>query len=443
MGMTRRGLSKAIIGGPIGSVLSRERTQNARSSVWSTIQGDPSHTGYRNSSSESPIPGGSLWEVDVSEELSASPVVTTDAVLVGTEDGRFLAVELENGTQRWERNGTAQIDNPATIDHDSVYVELDEGTVSALDVQTGQTRWRTDLEAAMYTNSGPVLANGTLYTGDIAGNMYAIDAASGEIRWKTQPQPESPKGTIAVHDGRIYLASDLMMGALDAEDGDQIWTTRFEGEVWGPAWGPPTVDEDIYLALGPNPPMVAAFSTETGGVRWTYRTTEKSDLVDRTPEKRISIMPWSPIVMEDAIITADTGGAVASVTKDDGSEQWRYTIDGYPNHLPVATEETVYIPTKEGLVAHWMSSGKVRWRALDGNTPTSPALASDRLIVSTKEGNLIAFGKERSSGDSWGTILGVGSAGLLGLGGGLLAALGGGAYAAWRRWGPESSPHDS
>lgn len=380
----RREFSRAVIAGATGLSMTDIGSANQNQSAWVTIQGNPAHTGYRSSSMKSPIPGRSLWEFGVSEELSASPVVTDGAVFVGTEDGRVVAFELEDGARRWERSGSSEIENPLAVGQGSVYASLDEGTVQSLDTQTGETRWRSNLEAAMYTNSGSVLANETLYTGDIAGNMYAIDVTTGDVRWKTQPEPKSPKGTIAVHNGRIYLASDLMLGAIDAADGTQLWTTRLEEPVWGPAWGPPTVDEDVYLALGPNPPMVAAFSTETGDVKWTYKTTEQSDVEDRTPEERVSIFPWSPIVTEAAIIVADTGGAIASVTKDDGSERWRYRIDEYPNHLPVASGETVYVPTEEGLVAVSMSSGEVRWRTLDGDTPTSPALARDRLVVSTK-----------------------------------------------------------
>lgn len=424
--VSRRRFTAALIGGPVTFASLAAVGRSSESTVWSTVQGDAGHTGYRGAIRDSQFGSGVIWEIGVGQELMASPVVADETVVVGTKDGRVGAFDLRDGTQRWEREGTAEIRRAATVDDSTAFVNLDAKTMYALDIRTGETRWRTELESRMYVNGGPVFADGTLYTADFAGYAYAIDANSGEIQWRRELNAGSPVGTIAVNDGRIVATPNLIVNMLNAEDGREVWT----GDIGTTVWGPPTIADDVYLPIGGDPSLVAAISKETGELRWTATTSEEPASDEPANQGVTSVRPRSPIVTDDAVITADTGGTILAVDKADGNEIWRHTVEASPLHHPVATRKTVYIPTHEELFALSMSSGEVRWRALEGKTPTSPALAGDRLVVSTRDGKLIALGDERTVLDTWGTEIGAGTTGLLGLGG----------YGAYRYLRSEQSP---
>lgn len=410
--VSRRRFTGALVGGPSTFASSTAVGRGSDSPSWSTVQGDTTHTGYRGSIRDSPFGSSVIWEIDIGNELMASPVVADETVIVGTKDGRVGAFDLRDGTQRWVREGTTEIRRAAAVDDSTAFVNLDGQAMYALDIRTGETRWRTDLESRMYVNGGPVFADGTLYTADFAGNAYAIDANSGKIQWRRELTAGSPVGTIAVSDGRIVAAPNLIVNMLNAEDGQSIWTE----EIGTIVWGPPTITNDVYLPIGGDPSVVAAISKETGELQWTATTSEEPASDEPANQGVTSVRPRSPIVTDDAVITADTGGTILAVNKADGSEIWRHTVEASPLHHPVATRGTVYLPTHQGLIALSMASGEVRWRALEGKTPTSPALVGDRMVVSTRDGKLIALGDEGSTLAKWRTEIGVGTAGLLGLG---------------------------
>lgn len=390
----------------IGFRLKQKSTSTAYGALWRTVQGDAAHTGYCRSGRTARIDGHVVWKVDLGGKIEAAPVVADGAAVTATADGRIAAFELDGGTKRWERRGSVAISAAPAVDSDAVYVQLTEGSMHALDLRTGETLWRTGLEVSPSGISGSVLVDGTLFISD--GVVYAIDVVAGDVRWEVDPRTGDPSGP-AVSDGRVFLADTAIAEALDAEDGTQIWTTEFGTRVWGP----PTVGDDVYLPLGP-PNVIGAFSKTTGDRKWTVSITDEPT----------DTFAAAPVVTEETVIAADRDGAVAAVSQTDGSVRWRHSVDGLLDHHPVACGDTVYLPTTEGVVALSMTSGEEQWRTRVGEIPKSPALAGDRLLVTTSDGHLVALGTESGFLDRWGLELGMGlGAGLTGLGG----------YAACRR----------
>lgn len=397
--LTRRELSKMFIGSSIGGVLPGVGTRDDQHIVWPTAQGNAARTGYCHSDESAEIDGGVVWEAEVSAKIKTPAVVSNGAVVVATTDGLVAAFNLKNGEKRWEHNGTAGIERSPTVDHDTVYVYLEEGWMHALDLRTGETRWRTDLKNDLHGVSSSAIVDGVLYIG--SGVTYAIDAASGEIHWKVVSDTGNPTG-LAVNDGRVFMGSTGTAEALNAEDGRQLWKAEIETRIWGLA----TIGGDVYYSYGP-PNVVAAFSRETGNRRWLFSITEEPH----------DVIVAGPIVIGDTIVAVDRNNNVAAADRADGSVRWRYSVDGKLDHHPVACQDRVYLPTDKGVVALSMSTGNVQWRTEVGELPTSPAIASDRLIVTTRNGRVLALGAEQRLLDRWGTELGAGAAGLIGLGG--------------------------
>lgn len=396
--LTRRELSKAFVGSSIGGVLPRVNSRDEGRAVWQTFHGDAAHTGYCQGGDD-PISGDVLWDDDLDEEIRASPVVADGAMVVATTDGRVVAFELDDGTKRWERQGSNDIKWTPAVDSKSVYVYLNEGEMHALDVRTGESRWRLGFEVTPLEIDRSVLVDDVLYIG--TPYVWAIDTASGNILWKATPEEQAPTG-LAVSDDRVFIASRGVAEALDVADGSQIWRSEYEEAMWSPL----TIGDDIYLPLAP-PAEIWALSTETGELRWKTQITK---------EPRESIAT-SPIVTDEGIIAADHKGTVAALSDDDGSVQWRYSLDGDMDDHPVACGETLYIPTDGDMVALSTSTGEVQWRTEVGELPNSPAIVGDRLLVTTEGGRVLALGSERGFLERWGAELGAGTAGLLGLGG--------------------------
>jgi outer membrane protein assembly factor BamB len=75
--------------------------------------------------------------------------------------------------------------------------------------------------------STPVVANGVVYSQDLASNVQAIELESGEVLWtkRFDEVTQGPNG-VAVDDGMVFGATASNAFALDQETGKQLWTKK-------------------------------------------------------------------------------------------------------------------------------------------------------------------------------------------------------------------------
>ena len=170
----------------------------------------------------------------------------------------------------------------------------------------------------------PVIGNGSVYFGDLRGNVYAVRADTGALVWKTRAD-DHPLAVITgspkLESGRLYVpvsGRDESIAAtnpayecctfrgsivaLDAGTGMRIWQTYTVRDVpkpvgqnkagtrtWGPSgvavWSAPTLDLQkrvIYAGTGvnySNPPTdtsdaIVAFDLDSGRLLWARQFTE-------------------------------------------------------------------------------------------------------------------------------------------------------------------------
>ena len=150
--------------------------------------------------------GGSLrWSFHGAGGQKISPSIGGDGtVYVGSRSGKFYAIDGHTGTMRWsvplDRCG-----GPPTIGLDgTVFVFCHDGALHALDGATGRPRW-----ALPGATSNPVLdVDGTLYLGLAPQAFAAVDSTAGAPKWRLEL--ESP----AVATGAIGADGTLYTGAL-------------------------------------------------------------------------------------------------------------------------------------------------------------------------------------------------------------------------------------
>lgn len=210
----------------------------------------------------------------------SQPVVTSEALFTGSQDGRVYALGLADGCTYWTFDADAEVRVSPTLGVDA--------------------RGQPD----------------RLYFGDFAANVYALDARSGTLIWKRSVR-DHPAGTITgsptLHAGRLFVpmssteivsAMDDQYGcctfrggvtALDAATGKPLWrvytteaaklagTNRNGKPAFGPSgapvWSPPTVDAKrglLYFGTGENysspandkSDAIIAVEAATGRIRW-------------------------------------------------------------------------------------------------------------------------------------------------------------------------------
>ena len=220
----------------------------AGANAQSMFRGDAAHAGaYR---SEGPRQFHRVkWKFPTGDRIVSSPVLQSNVIYFGGDDGNVYAVDAADGHQLWKHKTGGPVPSTPAVEGDTLYVGSYDGKLHALDTRTGATRWKFStggerrfeakgLHGYQPKNqtmadifdvflSSPVVARGTVYFGSGDGNVYALDAVSGAMKWKFQTG-DVVHASPAYADGVLYFGSwDSYFYAVDAETGKEKW--RFHG----------------------------------------------------------------------------------------------------------------------------------------------------------------------------------------------------------------------
>jgi len=209
------------------------------------------------------LTGEFLWELPLGGAVASSPVLVDlprqsegdadggpvspdpnapkDLLLVGTDNGDEIAVDLRTREELWRYSTDGKVRREPVIAEGVAYVSNSREQVFGLDLRTGAWRWQYEQPLQPgFTVSGyagltyqPSSDGGRLYTGFGNGKVVALDAGSGEALWLASVAPPEG-GDFADCDstplldeagGRVYVAGQQTgVYALDIEDGSQLWS---------------------------------------------------------------------------------------------------------------------------------------------------------------------------------------------------------------------------
>jgi outer membrane protein assembly factor BamB len=110
--------------------------------------------------------------------------VTSDLVVLGSNDGHVHAFDLTTGTRRWEQGRPGWVvSTPASEPGGDTFFVGDDGDgLSALAGATGAERWRARTGGDVA--SSPLIVGGLVVHGSHDGTLRAWDAATGAARWQ-------------------------------------------------------------------------------------------------------------------------------------------------------------------------------------------------------------------------------------------------------------------
>lgn len=195
---------------------------------WPQYQHDASRTGY-NPSTAVPRSFGETWSRGFPGDgisSTAQPIVFETSVFLGTERGVFYAFHIHTGKALWERQLDGPVVHTAAANQRAVFAATLSGSAYALDRSNGATLWEVNTDASFGSAVLLVDALDRLYVTDRMGRVYSLDTITGEEIWQTDlgfPVFQSP----SYGNGRVYIgAEDLKLYALDAADGQILWTSK-------------------------------------------------------------------------------------------------------------------------------------------------------------------------------------------------------------------------
>lgn len=185
----------------------------------------------------------------------------------------------------------------------------------------------------------------------------ALDAATGAEVWAADlavgkgysggGDGDGPRSTPAVSDGLVFvLTPDLVLHALNAQDGKALWTHRLIEEYgaknisWNSA-ASPVVEGDLVLVMGGGAGQsLLAFHKKTGEIAWKA---ESEAITHATPV-------LATIQGERQVIFYCQSGLVA-LSVNTGKLLWKYPVkySGSSAASPVASGDIVYCSAGYGV----------------------------------------------------------------------------------------------
>ncbi len=176
-------------------------------------------TGYDANSGEQ------LWVYEstvpaLSLRGTSSPIIISNFVLAGFENGNVVSVAIDNGTLNWssriavptgrsEIERIVDIDGDLLIDGGTVLAPSYQGYLSRIDIATGRTLWRVEESSITGASAG----FGNVYISDDRGHIKAYrQGAQDDMVWQNDQldlrevsKPVSFSNYIAVGDFEGYL----------------------------------------------------------------------------------------------------------------------------------------------------------------------------------------------------------------------------------------------
>lgn len=309
------------------------------------------------------------WEKGTGSLLEFPPVVAYGRVYVGTNDGRFIAVNAEKGHIVWQKNFSRCIAASPTIGEEVIYQPLMDpypcrehkqdaaGYVVALDPDTGRELWR--FEAGVVETS-PLVVGNLLYFGSWDKKMYAVDVNTHKAVW-TFPTGDQVKAGPAYDRGTLYFASyDNKVYAVDARTGKLRWSASGTANFYAT----PTVAYGRVF-IGNTDGRVYAFGQDSGHLLWAKATG--------------GYVYSSAAVWQKTVYVGSYSKRFYALDAGSGDVKWSFDAGGEISGAPTVLDGVVYFSTLEektfGLDAE---SGKKLWEFDDGKY--SPVVADKERV---------------------------------------------------------------
>ena len=341
-----------------------------------------------------------LWKARSSPCALTRPLISGKMLFIGACDGKFYALDKQNGEVIWSHNATGEgaaggFEIAPLLGHGLLITGTtgscsarDSGYVYAFDPQSGAVRWKLQVGAGsdIFVSLDEYDPKSPIVFGTRDGEWVSVEASSGKVNWRFRATPSGANcrnRTSVATDGVhvCFLALDGTLHCLEGKSGQELWKRKPDVEVTtdvlmykdvlyfgsadkhiyglNPEEGKPLVqlrtpytpvlaiaetDKDgegeFEFSYGTNGDAgktgVMSFGDEFESVRWTRSSTERWS--SGQPE------PWGKVV-----IAGSCRGDIVAYRVGNGEPQWHAHVDGCIGAL-THDDSTLYIAVREGAV---------------------------------------------------------------------------------------------
>ena len=340
--------------------------------------------------------GDVLWDTETDSAMSFSGSYYEGKLLkAGEQDNTFYCFDAETGQILWKYNPGSHlgywISGSATA-YDIVYELNKDGNLYALDVNTGQLLWKHEGPGYLFWPGWPVVADGKVYatTGQRAAydpytleysesEFVCLDAYTGQVIWEMDIETHSPRDSIAVAYGNLYIIPGFVkeMTMDQYETYNEVWCIGGTTESWS-MWRNDSENSGA-----------SEFGPSELNLRWSFKTNGG--------------VGSTPIVAEGRVYFASQDKNVYCVDTNDGRFYWSFATEARIKSSLAISDGKVYVGPDDGNVYCLDAvTGNVIWETFAGGfieaafkavtgVRSSPIVVENRVYVGSLDANLYCF----------------------------------------------------
>lgn len=253
--------------------------------------------------------GSQLWKISVSSEVLSVPVVANGIVILRTTDGSVVALKEKTGEKIWsyEHNVpalTVRGTGAPLIIEDTLIEGYDNGKLMALRLEDGKYVWessvtipkgRSEVERLVDIDVDPIEARGVIYTASYNGGTTAVSILDGDVLWRNEAV--SSYTGLSQDDQYLYISnSEGHVLQLDKRTGASLWEQK---ELHGRRLTSPVVYQG-YVVVGDVEGYVHWLSSTDG--RQLGRVQVAGEAIDA-----------KPVVVGDTVYIYAKDGTLAAI----------------------------------------------------------------------------------------------------------------------------------
>ena len=247
------------------------------------------------------------WRVRLNGEVLAAPAISEKAVAVRTVDGKLRALSPKDGHELWTQDQqvprlSLRGTSGPVIAGDITLCGFDNGKVIAVNMNDGSLQWeatvapphgRTELERLVDVDSTPHVAGNEVFTVGFQGRVAMLALDTGQVWWSHDAS--SYRG-IGLDSEAVYIPmADGEVVAMRQRSGAELW--RQKALLHRGLSG---------IALTDNAVVTGDFQ---GYVHWLDKATGELAGRTRVGKRRVSN---APIVLGDLVIVIDDAGKISA-----------------------------------------------------------------------------------------------------------------------------------
>jgi outer membrane protein assembly factor BamB len=344
--------------------------------------------------------GDILWDTETTGAMSFSGAYYEGKLLKASEhDNTFYCFDAESGKILWRYNPGTHLGywvSGCAAAYDMVYELNKDGHLYALDVNNGHLVWKYEGPGYLFWPGWPVVADGKIYatTGQRASyhpytleysesEFVCLDAFTGELVWELPIETHSPRDSIAVAYGNLYI----IPGYIEEMKMDSYITLNEVWAIGNGSWSTWRSDSENSGAGQSGPAEL--------NLRWKFGT--GGGVVS------------TPVIAEGRVYVGSQDKNVYCLDARDGRRLWSFMTEARIKSSVAVADGRVYVGPDDGYVYCLDAKNGTRlWRTEAGGyieasfkavteIRSSPLVVGDRVYVGSLDTNLYCL--DADSGD--------------------------------------------